>query len=113
MGGRINLGIFGSFDLKLEVIVPFLRVKSVFRTISLSPPTSIISQMTSNQNLETAIVFIVFDGSRNYFFEENTPTPTALRARVVSYALGAHKVFIELMVIYTLERTHCIGNQNF
>ena len=36
MGGRINL-IWGSFDLKLQVIVPFLRVKSDQRATSPPP----------------------------------------------------------------------------
>ena len=30
-----------------------------------------------------------------------TPPPTALRERVVSYALGAYKVFIETVVVET------------
>ena len=33
-----------------------------------------------------------------------TPPPTALRARVVSYALGAYKVFIESVVVETSKR---------
>jgi hypothetical protein len=36
--------------------------------------------------------------------------PTALRARVVSYSLGVHKVFIESFVVETSKRAHSIGN---
>ena len=35
---------------------------------------------------------------------------TALRARVVSYALGAYKVFIEAVVVETSKKAHLIGN---
>jgi hypothetical protein len=34
----------------------------------------------------------------NYFFEDYT-SPTTLRGRVVSYTLGAYKVFIESVVV--------------
>jgi hypothetical protein len=37
-------------------------------------------------------LFDVVKKSGNYVFEDDTP-PTALRARVKSYALGAYKVF--------------------
>ena len=40
-------------------------------------------------------------------------TPTDLRARVVSYALGAYKVFIESVVVETSKRAHWTGNQKF
>jgi hypothetical protein len=49
---------------------------------------------TSNQNFEIAILFSVVD-----FQMENRHSPTTLRARVVSYVLGAYKVFIEGVVI--------------
>jgi hypothetical protein len=42
-------------------------------------------------------------------FEEDTP-PTALRARVVSYALKLDKVFIESIVVDTSKVAHSIGN---
>jgi len=42
-----------------------------------------------------------------------TPSPTALRERVVSYALWAYKVLIERVVVYALEGTNWIGNNNF
>jgi hypothetical protein len=38
------------------------------------------------------------------------PLPTALRARVVSYALGAYKVLIENDVVETSKRARLIGN---
>ena len=38
------------------------------------------------------------------------PPLTALRARVLSYALGAYKVFIEGVVVETSEEVHSIGN---
>jgi hypothetical protein len=52
------------------------------------PLTATISQNTSNQNFEIAILFDVVKKSGNYRFDDDTP-PTALRKRVVSYALGA------------------------
>jgi hypothetical protein len=36
--------------------------------------------------------------SGNYIFEDDNP-PTALRARVVSYALAAYKVYIEKVIV--------------
>ena len=42
------------------------------------------------------------ESSGNYVFEDDNPSsPTALRARIVSYALGAYKVFIEGVVVET------------
>jgi len=35
-----------------------------------------------------AIWFNIVEGSRNYVFEDDNPPSTALRARIVSYALG-------------------------
>ena len=65
-----------------------------------TPSTPTIYPDTSNQNIEIAILFKVVERSGNYIFEDDTP-PTALRVRVVSYALGAYKVFIESFVIET------------
>jgi hypothetical protein len=39
-----------------------------------------------------------------------TTLPTALRERVVSYALKAYNVFIESIVVETSKRAHLIGN---
>jgi hypothetical protein len=52
------------------------------------------------KNFEIAILFKVVDRSGNYVFEDDRPL-TALRTRVVSYALGAYKVFIESVVVGT------------
>ena len=49
MVGRINLECV-SFDLKLEVVVPFLRVKEIFK----SQAHHILKQ-TSKQSFETLI----------------------------------------------------------
>ena len=68
-----------------------------------------ISPNTSNQNFETAILFKVVEKSGNYIFEDD-PSPTSLRAKVVSYALGTYTVFIESDVVETSKRTHSIGN---
>ena len=46
-------------------------------------------------------MFDVVEKSGNYVFEDDTP-PTALRARVVIFALGAYKVFFY--------RKHCCRN---
>ena len=54
-------------------------------------------------------MFKVVFSSGNYVFEDDTPS-TAPRARVVSYALGAYKVFIESFVVETSKKAHSIGN---
>jgi hypothetical protein len=45
-------------------------------------------------------LFNVVISSGNYAFEQDTP-PTVFRARVISYILGAYKVFIEILVVET------------
>ena len=82
----------GSFDWKLKGLVPFLIVQSNWRVAN-PPFTPTISQNTSNQNLEIAILFNIIESSKNYVFEDNKP-PGPLRTRVVIYALGAHKIYI-------------------
>ena len=77
MSGRLNFR-WGSFNFKLEVIVPFLRVKIGLRASNLLPPTSSSPQRYQIQNLEMAIRFIVVEGSRNYVSEEETPPPQLL-----------------------------------
>jgi hypothetical protein len=42
--------------------------------------------------------------------EIEIPPPTVFRARVVSFALGAYKVFIESGVVKTSKRAHPIRN---
>jgi hypothetical protein len=73
--------------------VSFLIVKSDWRASSL-PPTPIIPPNTSNQNFEIAILFSKVDFQIENMFLRRT-FPTTHRARVLSYALGAYKVFIE------------------
>ena len=70
----------------------FLIVKSDWRTTN-NPFPHTITPNASNQNFEIAILFDEAKKSGNYVFEDDTPR-TALRARVVSYTLGAYKVFI-------------------
>jgi len=57
----------GSFDWKLEGEVPLLMVESDWKATNPLP----ISPNTSNQNFEIAILFNVFERSRNYVFEDN------------------------------------------
>ena len=86
----------GSFDWKLKWLVPFLIVECDWKaTNTLFTPT--ISPNTSNQNFDIAILFNVVESSGNYMFEQDTPT-TVFMARVISYALGVYKVFIEIFV---------------
>jgi hypothetical protein len=42
-----------------------------------------------------AILLYVVERTGNYVFEDDNPPPIALMTRVVSYALGAYKFFIE------------------
>jgi hypothetical protein len=55
-------------------------------------------------------LFSVVESYGNYVFEDDKP-PTLLRARVISYALGAHKVLIESVVVETSKKAHLIGNR--
>jgi hypothetical protein len=73
------------------------------------PLTPAISPNTCNQKFELFILFSVVESYGNYVFEDDKP-PTLLRARVVSYALGAHKVLIESVVVETSKKAHLIGN---
>jgi hypothetical protein len=89
--------------------VPFLIVESDKRATN-TPSTSTISTNTSSQNFKIAIFFNVVERSRNYIFEDDTPS-TDLRARVGSYALKAYNFFfIESVVVETSKRAHLIGN---
>ena len=78
-----------SFDLELKGLMPVLIVESDWRATN-PPPTPSIFPNTSNQNFKTVILFNVIDRSGNYIVEDDNP-PTALRANVVSYALGAYR----------------------
>ena len=96
----------GSFDWKLKL--PFLIVESEWRVINpLLTPT--ISPKTFNQSLEIAILFNVVESSVNYVFKYDEP-PRVPRAKVVSYALGAYKVFIDRAVVKLQKGAHSIRN---
>ena len=87
--------------------MPFLIVESDWRaTNPYLMPT--FPPITSNQNFKIAISFNVVESSGNYVFEDDNP-PTPLRAMVISYALGAYKIFIEGVVIETSKKAHLIG----
>jgi hypothetical protein len=68
-----------------------------------------ISLNTSNQNFEIVILFNIVKSSGNEVLEDNN-LPAPLRARVISYALGAYQVFIDSVVVQTSKRAHSIGN---
>ena len=78
----------------MKGLVHLLIAKSDFRG-TIPPHTLIISPNTSNQSLKIGILFSVVKRSKNYVFDDDIPP--AIRARVVSYALGAY-VFIERVV---------------
>ena len=84
--------------------MPLLRVKSDQR----APPHANHFPITSDQHFDRTILFNVVKRSGNYVFEENPP-PTAFRIMVVSFALGAYKVFIESVFAETSKRAHSIG----
>jgi hypothetical protein len=69
-----------------------------------------ISSNTSNQNFEIAILINAVESSGNYIFQKDTPPSTVIRARVITYALGAYKVFIQRFFVETSKRAHSIGN---
>ena len=68
-----------------------------------------ISPNTSNQNFETAILFNAVESSVNYVFEDDKP-PTPLRARVLSYALGAYKVLIDRAIVENSKWSYPMGH---
>ena len=83
----------------MKWLVPFLIVESDWKATN-TPSTPTIYPNTSYPNFEIAVLFKVVERSANYIFEDDSP-PTALEVRVVSYALGTYKVFIEILVIET------------
>jgi hypothetical protein len=91
--------------------VPFLIVENDCRATNLfsRPP---FSQTHAIKILRQPFFFNVIESSGNYVLEDDkpSPSPTALRERVISYALGAYKVLIESDVAETSERAHSIGN---
>ena len=47
------------------------------------------------------------------FLRVTTLLPTAVRAGAVNYALRAYKVFVESVVVKTIEEAHRIVNMKF
>ena len=64
------------------------------------PPVYTISPNTPNRNCEIDILSNVIERSRNYVFKDDKP-PTAFRARVISFVLGAYKVYIKMVIVKT------------
>jgi hypothetical protein len=79
--------------------VLFLVIESYWKATN-TPSTPTISSNTSNKDFEIAILFHALQSSGNHTFEQETP-PTVFRVRVMSYGLGAYKVFIEICVMET------------
>jgi hypothetical protein len=71
----------GSFDWKLEVLVPFLRIKRDMKATR--PPHALFSSNASNQNFEIAVlVKIVQKSDKN---SEVNKIPLSPEARVENY----------------------------
>jgi hypothetical protein len=49
-------------------------------------------------------LFDIVERSGNYVFKDNNPPLIALRTRIVSYTLGAYKVFIQSFVVEASKR---------
>ena len=77
--------------------MPFLIVESDWIATN-APLTPTIFPNMFSQSLEIAILFKVVESSGNYVVKEDKP-PRAPRAKVVSSALGAYKVFIDRVVV--------------
>jgi hypothetical protein len=75
-----------------------------------SPSTPIISPKITNPHVDLAFLFNIAERWGNYVFEDENPPPIALRTRIVSYTLGAYKIFIESFVVQASKTTHWIGN---
>jgi hypothetical protein len=97
----------GSFNWKLEWLLPFLIFEKNWEATNI-PTTPTSSPNTSNQNFEMTILFSVVDFQTEIMFWRGH-SPTDLRARVVRYALGAYKVFIESVVVETWKKARSIG----
>jgi hypothetical protein len=54
-------------------------------------------------------LFNVVESLGNYIFEQET-LPTVFGAKVISYDLGAYKVFIENYVVETSKSAYSVGN---
>ena len=77
----------------------FLIVESDWKATDI-PLMPTISPNTFNQSLEIVILLNVVESSGNYVFKDEK-SPRDPRANVVSYTLGAYKVFIENVVVET------------
>jgi hypothetical protein len=91
----------GLFDWKSRVLVPFLRVKSDWRATSPPPPQS-FPPNTSDKNFEVAILLKIVRRSYNKNSGVDT-SPQGPGAEVVSCALGANMVLLEVMLTKTSE----------
>ena len=95
----------GSFDWKLNRLVPLLIVESDW--MATNPlPTPTLFPNTSNQNFQLTVLFNVVERSGNHVFEDdNSPSEGVHR-------IGNHKVFIESVVVETSKRNCSIGYWN-
>ena len=73
------------------------------------PPYNLFSPNASDGNFDIAICSKIVQMSRSMAFEIDT-TPQSLNARVISYTPGAYNLFMEGVVVLTLEEAHLIGN---
>ena len=91
-----------SFDWELKGLVPFLIVESDWRATSLLPYAHNSPKHIQSKFWDSHFV------QRSWKFWKlglwGWQPPTVLRVRVVSYALGAYKVFIESVVVKTSKK---------
>ena len=88
-----------SFDWKLKGLVPFLVVKSDRRAAN--PPPSYATQFPKHiqsKFWESHFVQRCWKVA-NLYLRMTTPPPKSLRARVVSYALEAYKVYTKRVIV--------------
>ena len=86
----------GSLAWKSGVLVPCLRVKVIERQPAPPPPHWLSFPNTSDRNFDIVVCSNSVKRSHTKAFGVDTPpTPQSLGARVVSYAMGAYKVFHE------------------
>ena len=71
----------GSFERILKVIMPFLSDQKIGGQLG---PLPLLFQKSSDQNFETAILFVIVGRPNNYAFGYNT-TPTVPGERSLSY----------------------------
>ena len=74
------------------------------------PPTPTISPNTSNRYFEIAILFNLVERSGNYVFEDDH----SRQGKGYKLCSGDIKgIYIERMIVQTLEGSQWIGNQKF